>query len=600
MRYSGKYTGWTWAVGGWSGHGGDWADDKDFRYPFSQDKWGWHDKWDWAENWEDRLLAWWANLDHGDWGWPKWHHWWCKDLNTPPDAVDDLLTVLEPNDVITGSLLDNDTDDDGDTLTVTHINGVEIQVGVPLVLPEGQITVEADGSYIVQAVEDFSFTYTISDGADSDTATVEVNVVDPVYFIVRKEDGTEFWKTNGTEAGTMQVFDPGDEILNIAKPARFQDGFLIEAGTAETGPEPWFTDGTSGGTFPLADLWPGDTGSSPSHYTIIGNKAVYSATGLGIGTELFVTDGTPEGTGLLADIQEPPSVSNPSSLLSAGGFVYLSASTIAEGRELWRTDATSEGTVRLADLNPGPEGSDPRPLFELDGRVVVDANLDDGVRELWISDGSSLGTILLAEETTGAGPGPNGDAFFFRRDGQGTFDLWRSDGTIDGTEMVADINTNGTGGDFTQLGNTFMFAANYRESGGFELWKTDGTADGTEFVVNINSNGGGPGFQLNPPSFAPLAGGLIFKVDDGIHGLEPWFTDGTAEGTYLIEDINPNGSSMSSGDGFTYLEGRVVFVARTPDEGRELWISDGTPEGTQLLADIVPGADSSFPQEFIV
>ena len=43
----------------------------------------------------------------------------------------------------------------------------------------------------------------------------------------------------------------------------------------------------------------------------------------------------------------------------------------------------------------------------------------------------------------------------------------------------------------------------------------------------------------NPSALAKLDGTLYFAADDGEHGAELWRSDGTADGTTLVEDIAP-------------------------------------------------------------
>lgn len=88
---------------------------------------------------------------------------------------------------------------------------------------------------------------------------------------------------------------------------------------------------------------------------------------------------------------------------------------------------------------------------------------------------------------------------------------------------------------------------------------------------------------------------VFFTAEDGIHGVELWKTDGTENGTVMVKDINPNGSS--SPQNLTLANGRIYFTADNGINGRELWVSDGTLDGTLLRLDINPGTLSSNPAE---
>ncbi|MEL7226206.1 MAG: Ig-like domain-containing protein, partial [Cyanobacteria bacterium J06576_12] len=95
-------------------------------------------------------------------------------LNAPAAANDDGST---PEDqVLTANVLANDTDADGDTLSVSAINGQTADVGQEITLDSGALlTVNADGSYSYDPNGQFdalnegetgsdSFTYTTTDG----------------------------------------------------------------------------------------------------------------------------------------------------------------------------------------------------------------------------------------------------------------------------------------------------------------------------------------------------------------------------------------------------------------------------------------------------
>lgn len=72
---------------------------------------------------------------------------------------------------------------------------------------------------------------------------------------------------------------------------------------------------------------------------------------------------------------------------------------------------------------------------------------------------------------------------------------------------------------------------------GKELWVTDGTPAGTKMLKDIF-----PGVESSNPDAFMVAGPkdkrrLYFRADDGVKGLELWATDGTENGTVLVQDV---------------------------------------------------------------
>ena len=92
-------------------------------------------------------------------------------VNDPPEAMDDSATVDQGKtlSISASALLDNDADAENDTLTITDVgkaaNGRTTLSGTT-------ITYEHDGS---ETTGDY-FSYTVSDGTDADTATVQIIV----------------------------------------------------------------------------------------------------------------------------------------------------------------------------------------------------------------------------------------------------------------------------------------------------------------------------------------------------------------------------------------------------------------------------------------
>ena len=74
-------------------------------------------------------------------------------------------------------------------------------------------------------------------------------------------------------------------------------------------------------------------------------------------------------------------------------------------------------------------------------------------------------------------------------------------------------------------------------------------------------------------------------------GRELLVTDGDGTAPRLLKDIYPGARSSAPTDFYKLKDGRVLFVANDGVHGRELWWTDGTAKGTQRLGDINTGSD---------
>jgi len=68
---------------------------------------------------------------------------------------------------------------------------------------------------------------------------------------------------------------------------------------------------------------------------------------------------------------------------------------------------------------------------------------------------------------------------------------------------------------------------------------------------------------------------LFFIATDGIHGFEPWISDGTELGTVMLQDIRQGVGDSYKEAGFKGVGTRVFFQADDGHSGMELWtVSD--------------------------
>ncbi len=410
----------------------------------------------------------------------------------------------------------------------------------------------------------------------------------------RYDNGDPFFGTEFVELGGAVYFTASDILY---------------------GTELWKTDGTDAGTVRMTDLCPGSCDSFPRHLTVVGSSLYFAADDGAHGTELWITNGTDAGTRMIKDAVPGLGSSQPGALRELGGRVFYAASDPAAGAELWVSDGTGAGTERFVDLRPGPEGSWAQPWQVVGADLFFSA--DDGVhgQELWATDGTVAGTRMVLDIFPGAPasllsfgqiPGFQRFAalgsrlFFTAADAANDYELWASDGTAAGTTRVADINP-GPGGSvptlFEALGPLLLFKAQDGVSG-TELWRTNGTESGTVQVKDILAGITGS----DPYDLTRFGNAVYFHANDEPHGRELWKSDGTEAGTELVADIRTGAESglnlYYSSHALTPVGSKLLFFADDGISGNELWATDGSAAGTAQVADLNPGADPSDTGSF--
>jgi ELWxxDGT repeat protein len=339
--------------------------------------------------------------------------------------------------------------------------------------------------------------------------------------------------------------------------------------------------------------------SSPTEFAAFGNRTFFVATTTAAGTELWSTDGTSAGTAIVSDIIPGPGSSAPSLLQVVNGSLLFNARDVNHGIELWTTDGTAAGTHLLTDINPGPSSSQPAPSRILyKNRLLFSA--DDGTngRELWTTDGTAAGTRMLKDINPGTGSSsPSGFALFGDSIYFGAFGgLWKTDGTEAGTVKVASLLVRSI-----TVSGSQLFIEGFTSAAGWELCVSDGTESGTHIVADIlPGRNGALDNTYAALGLTAFRNGVLFPADDGVHGREMWFSDGTAAGTRMVRDFVPGATGMwdSSYAYITAFGDRAYFVASDKDHGQELWSTDGTDGGTAIFADLSPGSNSSYPSSF--
>jgi ELWxxDGT repeat protein len=452
--------------------------------------------------------------------------------------------------------------------------------------------------------------------------------------------GSDLWVTDGTTAGTHTLGEASGLGLGFGSISMWNvNGKMYFSGwTSLSGGEPWVTDGTEAGTRMIANLAPdGPPSSNPSNLTAAGNLLFFTATeGLLSPTSnvaessLWRSDGTASGTYKLMETGQHPDVP-----LAFGTSAFFSVQAANNSKTTeWITDGTLAGTKPADDFfsrfgtnslgglfpfgdtmfatvfdlgvyesslwktTAAPNAAatrlgahNPDDLTEVAGNYFFYSQAPSGMYNygLWRTDGTAAGTYGVVPELQNDNGSlsrlvnAGGTVFFLKRVQGENMKLWKSDGTMDGTVVVKELPINGSQfvSEIKAAGRRVFFVI------GGSLWTSDGTESGTIDLTNV---------RFYPVSSAEdnlrVAGSrMVFAQWDSTKGFELWTSDGSVQGTKLLQPLQTD-------PGLTSIDGTVYFKGTDDQHGTEMWTTDGTTEGTKLLVDLNPGVGSSNPYAF--
>ncbi len=531
--------------------------------------------------------------------------------NTAPVAVDDTFNVDEDVVLNSENLLANDTDAEGNTLSVTAINGQAITSGETIALASGALlTIFADGTFsydqngafdslaLGQSAQE-NIGYTITDGQESSSATATITIAgqfdnQPPTAV---NDSTSV--TEDVVIASLDVLandtDPDLETLSITHIA----GQAVALGGS--------VDLANGATVTL-------NGDGTLGYD---QNGAYDALALGQqDTEVFsytITDGNSSSTASVsitingAFDNAPPTAGNDSFNVAEDGI--LSESVLDN-------DSDSDGgTVTVTGVNGGGGvggqmllASGALLTFNADGSFDYDPNgafdgLDNGQTgsdsfTYQISDGQG-GTDTATVNLTidGSSPAVTATPVIFDFEDSST----NKDGlSISGLNTVSNSTLSGSqlgqsdGGPIiiTTTGEDFDFnSAEFRAVSGrvritIEAWD-DGVLVGTQ-TLNVRSN------RTTNRSFDTTFDS-IDEVRITTNG--PIQIDDLSFITYEINDPNANHDPVAGTDAFSVLEtgtvGGNLLANDTDSDGDTIIVVsiDGDSDGTVTLAS---GAQVSF------
>ncbi|CAD0006958.1 hypothetical protein FLAT13_03609 [Flavobacterium salmonis] len=131
--------------------------------------------------------------------------------------------------------------------------------------------------------------------------------------------------------------------------------FTATTGTTLNGSELWKTDGTELGTVMVKDINPGTANGNPQNFTIINpTTMLFTASGIDPsnkdndgGNELWTTDGTN-----VSNVVDYTGTLNTIVWIENLNGTAVLAQTVDQGRELYTSDGTKANTKIIKNINP--------------------------------------------------------------------------------------------------------------------------------------------------------------------------------------------------------------------------------------------------------
>jgi len=430
-------------------------------------------------------------------------------------------------------------------------------------------------------------------GAWSVNSIVESN---GKFFIKSKFDDwslPELWSSDGTSGGTIKI----SNIKGAGDLASF-GGKVYFNGTSDQSYELWTSTGTLSSTALFMDINEGNAGLGYTPLVTNSSKSMFNGNDGIHGAEPWVTDGTIQGTSMIGDLSPGPTGSFPSGFMEWNDEFIFTALTDLNKQMLFKSDGTAGGTKTPSNIVINQYFL--RMAKSLDSKTLFFVTMNnDRSYSLYRMDENQSSAVELknfgkniydvgfsVSEMTVAG-----STLYMLVEAEGV-DLWKSDGTKEGTVKVLDFYN---ASELTAINNDIYFVVydDWVEKEK-EIYKSDGTAQGTRLLKDLN------GTESSEPSGLRAFGNkLVFTAADKSYGREIWISDGTSDGTKMLKDIFPGVQNGIFGKQFAILGEQFFFTANDGTHGPELWKSNGSTENTTIVKDLLPGLEGSRPDQLI-
>lgn len=409
----------------------------------------------------------------------------------------------------------------------------------------------------------------------------EVRVRECLFFRhSTDETGVELWMTDGTEQGTGIAIDfrPGPAHSAPEPLATVRGRVILTATTFEdqtlTGFRNLYAFDPEDGSMTLLKDFNNTLGYARNFFDL-GGRLLFECQSDASGalSIWWVTDGTPAGTHPL-----------------------VPAATAGDSRgELYAlTGSASHYAPLHGQLQPVVK--DGCLYFYSDNGKTE--SMDEYRYEFWRSDGTAAGTRKLHTYPSGNSYSWNngticafGDFVYFVGEDANGLELWRcrtSDGQCQRFIDLCPGSQDSFVSEMEAIGDRLVFSAEHPDPNGRKVWSTDGTVQGTRVIAPVEI--------WNPDFMRRLNGRKLFIGSEFLSNVDKlWVSDGTEAGTHVLSDLDREGGISSfrilcdipSANPGTEDEA-IVFSIAGENSLEEFWITNGTAEGTFRLDEMIP------------
>ncbi|MGI9377454.1 MAG: tandem-95 repeat protein, partial [Tsuneonella suprasediminis] len=535
--------------------------------------------------------------------------------NPGPVATDDTNSTNEDTPV-SGNVLTNDSDPDGDTLSVTSFTvagyPATISADTPLtIIGVGTITIGSNGAYTFTPAANWSgtvptITYTVSDGeGGSDTADLDITV-DPVTDLTAADDSAttdEDTPVNGSVAGNDSTTSGGDLTFEKASDPSHGTVVVNPDGTYTYTPDANY-NGPDSFTYTVTDPASGETLTRTVDITVNPVNDAPTITGGnqsgGVIEAGKLDDGTPtagipdaEGQFLASDVEgDTLTWSVAGTPDTTYGQFSIDASTGEWTYELNNalpaTQALNEGdsveltyTVQVSDGNGGittrdvvitVTGTNDVPVAIADTDAVTESGVLDGGNTATAGVDTANGSVLTNDSDVDDGETATltvSEVGFGSTSGTVGSSLSGTYGTLvlssNGNYVYSLDNTNSD----TQA---LKQGQSVTETFTYTVVDANGASDTSTLTITVTGTNDRPVIT----SDAAAATGEVIEAGSGVVG------DDTATGTLTASDVDTDATQTWS---IATTNGTYGTISIDPSTGEWTYTLDNTRAATQALND---------------